>query len=56
MSDQFSIGPYLTFSFAQYTSRDVTLPSQIAALVGPLDLGAATHNWFGIGVLGRFSL
>jgi hypothetical protein len=54
LNEQFSVGPYLTYSFGQYTSRSVSLPA--AAGNPPIDLGSTSHSWLGIGVMGKLNL
>ena len=54
LGERLSVGPYLTYSFARYTTRDVAPPASLGNV--PLDLGATTHTWLGFGVAGKFRL
>jgi hypothetical protein len=48
VNEQFSVGPYLSYAYGQYSS--VSLPA------GAPDTESKSHSWLGVGVAGKFNL
>ena len=57
LGPQFSFGPYLTYSFGQYSDGETKLTGVINATQSFSSYAnTSTHEWFGFGVRGRFDL
>ncbi|HEX9244456.1 MAG TPA: hypothetical protein VF875_18610 [Anaeromyxobacter sp.] len=54
VNEQFSVGPYLTYSFGQYQNVEAKVNGQSFASGSITD--QAMHSWLSIGVMGRFNL
>jgi hypothetical protein len=56
VNEQFSVGPYLQFSLAQYSKQKI---DDTTGFVGNFDGDVeekAMHEWFGFGIRGKFDL
>jgi hypothetical protein len=53
VNEQFSVGPYLSYAYGQFSSY--TLPAGVTMPAG-VSTDTASHSWLGLGIVGKFNL